>query len=368
MKFPSKPKRPKVALMRYYEDVIEDVREKHPNDNYKNASYHRSIIKEMYDKLDEKEKRSKYIIPFRNENKLWKKKIEKYEQKYRKKIKKIIGRKPKEPLKPYPHFMKIYFKKLKIENPNFNNSDIFKKLGKLYNSKEKQEELKIIKDKYNKNFLIYKKKNDEYKQKLNNILTSDSEIYTENDNSFKSEDSFSSKSSDQDFHLKKRKKYKSKSKKDSQKAKKNKIFTKNESLKKDKKKSSKLKFKEELKKKRSENKISKKKDKKKMIKNNNSIIEKNDLQNMKEELKNNLESINFNDDEFKMISKIVKNVKKKTSYVNKGKKFLDSNKSLEKKSLEESPENESSQQNSENETSQESSKDENSERKCSKNK
>ena len=88
-KIPSKPKRPIHGIYRYYDDVIEEVREKYPNP-VNDIHYHRSIIKEMFEKLDKDEKKEKYLIPLRKETKIWKKKMEIYNKKYKKKSENLL--------------------------------------------------------------------------------------------------------------------------------------------------------------------------------------------------------------------------------------------------------------------------------------
>ena len=293
-KFPSKPKRPKVALMRYYEDVIEEIKDKYPNKD-KNHGFHRSIIKEMYDKLDKKEKKEKYIIPFRKEQKIWKKKLEAYEKKYKKKIKKLIGKKPKCPPHTYAFFLKLYIKKIKLENSDLNNYQIFKKIGELYKSKEKFEEVKEMKKEFKNKMQFYKIKKKEYEDKLNKIIKSDSE--SESRSESESENSNVSKCSDYEYNLKKRKYYNSKSFQKN--IKKKKFSTNKEILK-----------------------VEKKFINSKKRKISNSVKERNDIDDIKKELLKKLKNINLNDEEFEKIIKIM-NKKKKIDKNLKIKEFMD---------------------------------------------
>ena len=275
-KFPAKPKRPKFALMRYYDDVIEDVKEKFP---YKDNIYrfHTLIIKKMYDKLDKKTKKKKYIIPFRKELKIWKKKLDAYNKKYKKKIIKLIGKKPKQCLNQFSMFKKIYRKKVRLENPNFNSHQILTKVSKLYKSKEKEEEVKELKKEFQKKNLIYKKKKKEYEKKLKNIIKSDS------DSSSDSEDSSISINSENEFNLKKRKK--SKCKYFLENSKKKKIHIINNDFPKNNKK---LSQKKNLK-------------KQKILNIEEKVKKENNLQDLMKKLVN----VKINDEEFQIINKIL---------------------------------------------------------------
>ena len=306
-KFPARPKKPVCAYFRYYDDVIEEVREKHPNSGKENdGHFYKSIIKEMFDKLDKDEKREKYIIPLRKEKLIWKKKIQAYEKKYRKKIKKMIGKKPKRPAHSYNMFMKNYKKKIQLENPNFNLYQVCKKIGELFKSKEKEKEVKELNKEFIKKMKIHKIKKKEYNDKLKQIIDSDSDCSDES-----SENSNISKNSDYEYKLKKRKKEKSKySKKNSKKFLTNDVFrnqfneTKN--------------FKEKIFKNQKKFDINNDEDDKKIFsdheqiidkknKNNNLIKKENNFEDLKKKLIMKLENINLNDIQLKKITNLLKN-------------------------------------------------------------
>lgn len=140
-KFPSIPKQPKFAILRYYEDIIDEVREKYSNPE-KNGHKYKSIIKEMFENL-KPEKKDKYLNSYQKDRKIWKKKMKIYNQKYRKKINEILGDRPKAPFKAFYYFKKKYNSKIKFENPKLYNYQIMKKLNELYKSKQKKKKLRI---------------------------------------------------------------------------------------------------------------------------------------------------------------------------------------------------------------------------------
>ena len=314
MQFPKKPKRPRVALMRFYEDIIDEIKEKYPNTT-KDSSYHRSIIKELFDKMDKNEKEYKYLIPLQKEKKLYKKKLSIYNQKYKKEIEKIIGKRPNVPYKPFSIFKKIYQPKIKNENPKLYNYQIVKIINKLFKSKEKEKEVKKLNLEYNDKMEVYKKEIGDYKENLKIIFKSDSE---------------SSNSSDDDkfdqINLKKRKKYQSSEKK----------------ILKIKKKKYEINY-------------------KKLETKSNNSNKKENLEDIKKELIQDIGKINLND-----IKKINEILQQKTELLT-SKKIKDEKKKSENESENINSENESQNTNSESESNSENeSSNENSEKESEK--
>ena len=161
MNYPVKPKKPKMALFRYYADVIKEVKEKYPN--VKNSAYYKTIVSKMFKDLNKNEKNLKYLIPYQKEKEIYDKKIKAYHFKY--------GKSPKKPLIPYRRFRNKYYSKLRIKNPNLSYKEICKKVSELFKSQEKQVEIKLMKFKYKEEMEKYKKKKEGFQKKLCGLST-----------------------------------------------------------------------------------------------------------------------------------------------------------------------------------------------------
>ena len=116
----------------------------------------------MYNKLDKKEKDLKYVLPYQNEKKIWQKNLKIFQN-----SKKEINN-CKRPLGVYHKFKKNYYKKIKMDFPNFDDKKIVKKINELYYSKEKQNEIKQMKEKFRKKLNFDKEQKKEYEKNFKN--------------------------------------------------------------------------------------------------------------------------------------------------------------------------------------------------------
>ena len=171
MKIPNKPKRPKTAFLRYFAEVIENVKQKNPM--IKKLQLYQILISKMYNKLDKKEKNLKYIAPFEKEKMIYRNKMVIYEEKYGKRIRKMIGKSPKRPLRPDKRFSKKYYCQIRKINPNLSCKIIQKKVRELYKTKDKQEELKETKNEFDKELLLYKIERKKYDKRLKEFFEND---------------------------------------------------------------------------------------------------------------------------------------------------------------------------------------------------